>query len=740
MNRIFLACAVIIIGLQLKTRADEGMWLPLFIERLNYVDMQKMGLKLTPEEIYSVNHSSLKDAIVQFGRGCTAEVISGQGLLITNHHCGYGVIQAHSSLEHDYLKDGFWAQSLDEELSSERLTVTFLVRIEDVTQKILLHLNNSMTEAERMTRVDSISDILEKEAIGETHYDASVRSFYEGNEYYLFVFETYKDVRLVGAPPSSIGKFGADTDNWMWPRHTGDFSVFRIYADKEGKPASYSKDNVPLKPKHFLPVSIAGVQKGDFAMIMGFPGNTERYMTSYGVQMALELHNQTVVDIRDKKLSIMMEDMQADDAIRIKYSSKYARISNYWKYFIGQTKGLKRLNVYEKKAIQEQEFIRWVQKDPIRQEKYGKAIENIASAYKTLSEYELVSVYQAEAVRQGAEILGFSGEFADLKKELLEQEINKDKVDKIVSQLKTRSAAYFKDYNAPTDERLLAVMLDMFYKNVPLNQQPDVLKSIGSKYKGDFGKFAGKVFETSIFASPEKVGEFLKDPSAKAIDKDLAYQTMKGMINFYADNIRPQLMPAYDLLDRGNREFIAGLREMNPDKKFYPDANGTMRFTFGQVLDYYPADAVHYEYYTTLKGVMEKEDPDNWEFIVPEKLKELYDKKDFGKYGDNGIMKTCFLTNHDITGGNSGSPVLNAKGELIGLAFDGNWEAMSGDIAYEPEVQRTINVDIRYVLFIIDKYAGASRLINEMKIISDRVNPNGETIGLSLPQESTRMQ
>lgn len=740
MKNIFFVFVVLIVGLQPKTRADEGMWLPLFIDRLNYVDMQKMGLQLTPEEIYSVNNSSLKDAIVQFGRGCTAEIISDQGLLITNHHCGYGIIQAHSSLEHDYLKDGFWAQSMDEELPNERLTVTFLVRIEDVTSKILSQLTGSMTEEERASKVKTIAEEIEKEAKGDTYYNASVRSFFEGNEYYLFISETYKDIRFVGAPPSSVGKFGADTDNWMWPRHTGDFSIFRIYADKEGKPAGYSKDNIPLKPKHHLPVSIAGVQKGDFAMIMGYPGATERYLTSYGVKMALDIHNQTVVDIRDKKLEIMMEDMQSDDAIRIKYASKYARVSNYWKYYIGQSKGLKRLKVYEKKAAQEEEFTNWVQANPDRKGKYGKTLENIESAYKQISEYELLSVYQSEVVRQGSEVLGFAGEFSNLKKELLEKEMNNEKVDKVISQMKDRSEAYFKDYNASTDKKLLAATLDMYYKNVPANQQPDYIKSIAAKYKGDFSKFADKVFETSLFVSRQKVDEFLNHPTVKLIDKDLAYKTVKGMSNYYNEIIQPKLTAAYDLLDVGNRAFIAGLREMYPDKKFYPDANSTMRLTYGQVLDYYPADAVHYEYFTTLKGVMEKEDPDNWEFVVPARLKELYEKNDFGRYGENGTMKVCFLTNHDITGGNSGSPVMNGDGELLGLAFDGNWEAMSGDIAYEPELQRTINVDIRYVLFIIDKFAGATRLIDEMTIVTKRPTTDKESIEKSKMQEATSVQ
>jgi hypothetical protein len=717
-NLYLFICLFMII--QPFARADEGMWLPLFIDRLNYIDMQKMGLQLTPEEIYSVNNSSLKDAIVQFGRGCTAEVISDQGLVLTNHHCGYGRIQAHSSLEHDYLTNGFWAQSLEEELANPGLTVTFLVRMEDVTGKVLAEVTNSMTEIEREEKINAIIEIIQKEAAEETNYNAAVRSFYEGNEYYLFVYETYKDIRFVGAPPSSIGKFGADSDNWMWPRHTCDFSLFRIYSDKDGKPADYSKDNVPLKPKHHLPVSIAGVEKGDFSMIMGYPGGTERYMTSYGVKMALDIYNQTVVDIRDVKLKIMMGDMQADNGVRIKYASKYARISNYWKYYIGQTKGLKRLKVYDKKVALENEFTQWVNADVQRKEKYGKALDDVAEAYKQLTAYQLISVYQAESIRQGSEILSYAAAFTNLKKELEVKEVSKEKVDKIVVQLKEKAATYFKDYNAPTDQKLLAAMLDMYYKNVPAGQQPEYLKSVASKYKGDFNKFASKVFETSNFTSQQKVDALLSNPSAKSIDKDLAYQTAQAMNNYFADQVRPKLTEAYDLLDKGNRIFVAGLREMNPDKKFYPDANSTMRLTYGQVLDYYPADAVHFKYYTTLDGVMEKEDPNNWEFVVPDKLKELYKSKDYGRYGENGVMKVCFLTNHDITGGNSGSPVLNGKGELIGLAFDGNWEAMSGDIAYEPELQRTINVDIRYVLFIIDKFAGAKRLIDEMDIVSNR--------------------
>ncbi|RLD57432.1 MAG: serine protease, partial [Bacteroidetes bacterium] len=726
MKKTILILFVLIMGINPYSRADEGMWLPMFIERLNYVDMQKEGLHLTAEEIYSVNNSSLKDAIAIFGRGCTSEIISDEGLLLTNHHCGYGNIQAHSSVEHDYLADGFWAMSRDEELPNDGLTTKFLVRIEDVTEKVLANVKNTMTEEERYSEIRKVSGEISETAEEGTDYSASVRSFFAGNEYYLFVYIVYKDVRLVGAPPSSIGKFGADTDNWMWPRHTADFSMFRVYTAADGSPAEYAQDNVPFKPKHSLPISLAGVKEGDFAMILGYPGGTDRYMTSYGIKMALDISNQTVVDIRDVKLKIMMADMQADQAVRIKYASKYARIANYWKYFIGQTKGLKKLKVYDKKVELENEFTSWMDEDNSRKEKYGEALTDNSEAYAKMSKYELARIYQREAINRGSEILGFAYSFNRLGNFLSEKDVDQKKVDEMVSHLKEKSEKYFKDYNLPTDEKLLAAMLKMYSENVPADQQSEYLKKINSKNKGDFSAYAKKLFENSNFATPEKVNELLENPSAKKITKDPAYELVSEISLYYDKNIQPQIDEAYDQLDRGERLFIAGLREMQPDKKFYPDANFTMRLTYGQVLPYNPADAVSFNYFTTLKGVMEKEDPNNWEFVVPEKLKELYKNKDYGPYGENGKMHTCFLSNLDITGGNSGSPVINGNGELIGIAFDGNWEAMSGDIAFEPKIQRTISVDIRYVLFIIDKYAGATHLIDEMKLVKKRPLPSKE--------------
>jgi len=704
------------------TPPDEGMWLPMFIERLNYVDMQKMGLKLTAQELYSINNSSLKDAIVSLGFFCTAEVISDEGLILTNHHCGYESIQSHSSIEHDYLTDGFWAYSKAEELTNESLTASFLVRMEDVTAKFKSKLTNDMSEKERQEKIDAITDKLQNEASDDGKYDVEVKSFFDGNEFYMFVYETYKDVRLVGAPPSAIGKFGGDTDNWMWPRHTGDFSMFRIYTAPDGSPAEYSKNNIPMKSKHSLPISIKGVQKNDFAMVWGYPGRTQRYETSYAVDLAINQSNPSIVNIRDTKLSIMKKDMDADNAIKIKYASNYAQTANYWKYFIGQTKGLKRLDVLNKKKEIENQFTEWVNQDAKRKEIYGDALSLIEKAYTELTKYNLSQIYVNEAAFQGPDIIYFSYGLNPLYK-MLKNNSDKTKAAKTEAEIKTAADAFklttekfFKDFNAPTDQKLFAALMKMYYDNVPKDQHPEIFTTVEKKYKGCFVKFAEDVYKNSFLVCPVKLNKFLEKPTLKAMEKDLGFMTMRSILLAY-HSIYEKTAVAQEQLDKGNRLFVAGMLEMNPDKKYYPNANSTMRMSYGQVLDYIPMDAVHYDYITTIKGIMEKEDPNNDEFIVPAKLKELYTKKDFGKYGLNDNMVVCFITNNDITGGNSGSPVINGEGQLIGIAFDGNWEAMSGDIAYEPNLQRTICVDIRYVLFCIDKLAGAQNLIKEMNIV-----------------------
>ena len=696
-------------------RADEGMWLPMFVSRLNYVDMQKQGLHLTAEEIYSINNSSLKDAIIQFGAGCTGEIISPEGLILTNHHCGYGQIQSHSTTQNDYLTNGFWAMNKNEELPNEGLTARFLVRMEDLSQEFNNQLRGMKTEKER---ADKISDLIKKyegSVPKENGMEAVVKSFFNGNEFYMFVYQVYRDVRLVGAPPSSIGKFGADTDNWMWPRHTGDFSLFRVYMSPDGKSAGFSKENIPYKPKHFLPISGKGVKKGDYAMIMGYPGTTDRYLTSYGVQLAIDVKNPTIVKIREDKLAIMRQFMNADPAVRIQYASKYAQTANYWKYFIGQTKGLKRLKVYEKKKELEDQFAIWVNSSNENKQKYGTAIKDISTAYAELAKVEILRWYFQEAIARGPEIIGFSRSFTSLLKELKAEKPDNEKITKLQNGLKSYSDKMFKDFNIATDKKLFASMLSMFYNNVPKEQQPEMLAEIANKYKNNFTEYAEVVFKKSIFADQNKVKALLEKPTSKIIEKDMVYILMNAFYDNYV-KYNDQLKQYNEMLERGNRLFVAGIREMQPEKNFAPNANSTMRVTYGNVLDYYPADAIHYDFKTTMDGIMEKEDANNWEFVVPAKLKELYLNKDFGDYAENGKMPVAFLSNTDITGGNSGSPVINADGELIGLAFDGNWEAMSGDIAFEPNLQRTISVDVRYVLFIIDKYAGAKNLINELVI------------------------
>jgi hypothetical protein len=701
----------------LNARADEGMWLPLFIDRLNYVDMQKMGLQLTAEEIYSVNHSSLKDAIVQFGAGCTGEVISKEGLIITNHHCGYSSIQSNSTVEHDYLTDGFWALDKKDELPNDMLTVTFLIRIEDVTQKILGVLTDKMTETQRTAAVDSLTAIIKAEAVKGTDYEASVKSFFEGNEYYLFVYEVYEDVRLVGAPPESIGQFGGDTDNWMWPRHTGDFSIFRVYTGPDGKPAPYSKDNIPLVPKYSLPISIGGYKTNDFTMILGYPGTTDRFLTSYGVKLALEQSNPSIVKIREKKLAILKSDMDKSDEVRIKYASKYATTANYWKYYIGQSKGIVRLDLYDQKKTIEEAFEKWVATKDEYKTKYGTALTNIADAYTELSKYTKTRYYFTEGLLRGCEIISFAGKFETLYNEYLKDTPDTAKISKYIKTLKLYSVKYFKDYNTSTDQKLLAAMLELFYGDIVSDFHPDIFSTITKKYKNNFTKYSNDIFSKSILASLDKVNSFLANPDKKILANDMAFKLMLSVMKKYKE-VTAKITEATALLSKGNRAFIAGLREMYPDKKFYPNANSTMRMSYGKILDYYPADAVQYGFFTTLDGVIAKEDSTNEEFIVPLKLEQLWKSRDYGKYADaDGEMHVCFLTNNDITGGNSGSPVLNGKGELLGLAFDGNWEAMTNNIAYDPDLQRTINVDIRYILFVIDKYAGASNLIKEMNIV-----------------------
>ena len=706
-----------IFGANYTAKADEGMWLPFLVKRLNYADMQKKGLKLTAEEIYSVNHSSLKDAIIQFGNGCTGEIISSQGLILTNHHCGFGKIQEHSTIDHDYLTDGFWAMKQSEELTNPGFFVKFLERIADVTELALKGVNDDMTEDERSAAIRKNSKKIIKNNTEEGKYEVVVKPFFNGNEYYMFVMTTYSDIRLVGAPPSSIGKFGGDTDNWMWPRHTGDFSIFRVYTAPDGSPAEYSKDNIPMKPKHYLPVSTAGVKEGDYAMIMGYPGGTDRYMTSYGIQQKLDLEFPTRIAIRRAKLDIYAEGMDADPKVRIQYSTKYAHVANYWKNFIGMSKALKALKVVEEKKATEDKLTKWINADTTRKAKYGTCIADIDAAYKVMENYVIVSNYFFEGIYSGPEILKQAISYIGFLRVLKAEDSDQEKIAKYATSLKDKNKAFFKDYNKAIDTKVWAQMMDMFHANVPADQQPEYLIKMNKKYKGNYTKWANKVYAKTMFADSAKLNAFLDKPSAKALEKDPAFIAINAFYDGYK-KYNQESNEAYNKLAKGDRLFINALRKMEADKSFYPDANFTMRLTYGTVRSYEPKDAVTFNYFTTIDGIMQKEDKDNPEFTVPSKLKELYKNKDYGVYGQDGNLRICFLSDNDITGGNSGSPVINGKGELIGLAFDGNWEAMSGDIKFEPNMQRTINVDIRYVLFIIDKYAGATNLIEELTLVN----------------------
>ncbi|MFT2010056.1 S46 family peptidase [Pontibacter sp. 13R65] len=712
-------------------RADEGMWLPLLIKRLNHTDMQKQGLQLTAEEIYSVNNSSLKDAIVQFGGFCTGEFISPEGLLLTNHHCGYSAIQSHSSTENDYLTDGFWAKSKEQELSNPSLFVDILVRMEDVTAQVLEGINNNTPEQERAQKVGQRVQAIAKEASSNGQYVSYVRDFFNGNEYYMFVYERFTDVRLVGAPPSSVGKYGGDTDNWMWPRHTGDFAMFRVYMAPDGKPAAYNQSNVPYKPKHFLPISISGKEQGDFSMVFGFPGRTQRFMTSHGLKLELNQLNKSRIKLREEKLALWKADMDKDPATRIKYASKYASTANYYKYSIGQNEGIKRMKTVEGKVADEAAFQKWANADAQRKALYGDVLNQIGSAYANIEKYNLGSIYLNEAIL-GTESLLLAYRMSALHGALKAK--NDANVKQAVEDLRPRVDAHFKDYNAASDKKVFAALLQFYHQDIPKEQQPDSFKKLVQKHNGNFQKLADEVYSKSFVVSQQQTEAFLKNPTLKQLENDPAYQIVSSIIDNYRSNIVPQLAESNAKLAQANRLYVAALREMNPDKVYYPDANSTLRLSYGAVKDYSPQDAVRYNYYTTMEGLMAKEDPNNEEFVVPAKLKQLYEAKDYGRYANkDGELVVNFITDNDITGGNSGSPVINGNGELIGLAFDGNWEAMTGDLVYDPEFKRCINADIRYVLFIVDKYAGATNLINEMKIV-DNGNPGANTASAAAPE------
>jgi len=699
-------------------KADEGMWLPMLLQTVNGDALYTKGLKIPIDSIYSVNKTSLKDAIVLFGGGCTGEIISNKGLLLTNHHCGYSQIQSHSTIEHDYLTNGFWAKNMSEELPCPGLTATFIIRIDDVTDDIINQVNG-LKEDDRNKKVKEISEQLIKKAIEGTHYSADIKPFYYGNKYFMIVTETFKDVRMVGAPPSSIGKFGADADNWMWPRHTGDFSIFRIYADKNNQPAEYSKDNVAYTPRYSFPISIKGVKENDFTMVYGFPGRTQEYIPKEAVRTIFENTDPNRIKLRDIRLKIMGEAMRNNDTIRLQYASKYANVENAYKKWQGEVLGLKRLNAIEVKADFETKFVNWTKSVKDGQE-YVNALTQLNELHQKIRPYSAALDYYTEGIK-GIDLLNFAANFTKLEKLCEKEPVDEKALSDAVDQLKKSSKGFFKNYNASIDKDIFERLIQEYRKGTPKDLAAD-LSMIDKKFKGDYHKYTEYVFSKSHFSDLAKTEKFLSTFSAKklkSLTNDPAYQLMKTCTAAYADKVSIPYKSLMNEIDLLQRTYMKGQMEMASDekRKIYPDANLTLRLTYGKVEGYEPRDGIVYKYYSTLTGVIEKYDSTNYDFNAPAKLLELYRKKDFGEYGSNGNITPCFLASNHTTGGNSGSPVLNAYGQLIGTNFDRVWEGTMSDIMFDPERCRNISLDIRYTLFIIDKFAGARWLVDEMNIV-----------------------
>ena len=702
----------------LSAHADEGMWMLTDLKQQNEVAMTELGLLIPAEQIYNPNGIALKDAVVHFGGGCTGEVISAEGLVLTNHHCGYGAIQQHSSVEHDYLTDGFWTMSRSEELPCKGLTVTYIDEIMDVTDYVndQLQIDSDPNGTNYLSPkyLAMIADrFLSAQGITLTSgRKAELKAFYGGNKYYLFLKTTYSDIRMVGAPPSSIGKFGADTDNWMWPRHTGDFSMFRIYADANGEPAEYSESNVPLKTPKFLPISIKGLNEGDYAMIMGFPGSTERYLTQSEVKQRMNAVNQAMIDMRGVRLEVLRKYMDASDKTRIQYASKFAGSSNYWKNSIGMNKAIIDNDVLGAKAEIEKKYAAFAQGKP----EYEGVVEKIDAIIEKSTPTLRQLYYTNEALR-GAIEFGSTYLIMDNIKKALEEK-NDSLLQASKKQLENAyDGIHNKDYDHEVDRAVAKAILPALAKALNADELPSFYQTINGEFKGDYNAYVDNIYDNSILSNRKNLDKFLAKPTVKAIEKDpaTAYSRSK---NEKLQELGKQYMELESGMELLHKAYIRGLGEMKQPVPSYPDANFTMRLTYGNVKSYSPRDAVHYDYYTTTDGILEKENPEDREFVVPAKLKELIQKKDFGRYAmADGTMPVCFLTTNDITGGNSGSPVINGEGQLIGTAFDGNWESLSGDINFNNDLQRCIALDIRYVLFILDKLGNCSHLIKEMNII-----------------------
>ena len=694
-----------------SVRADEGMWLLNELNKQNIERMKELGFNLPYDSLHSEDQASISQAVVIFGGGCTGIAVSEEGLIFTNHHCGFGSIQSLSTVENDYLKDGFVSQTKEQELPVPGLSVKFLKKTVNVTDRIMAVIDTMSNEVARIQAADSISKVL-CDSVGndDTQY-AEVFPYYNNNVYYLQVYDVFNDVRLVFTPPSSVGKFGGDTDNWMWPRHTGDFSVFRVYASADNKSAEYAAANKPYKPRYVPEVSLQGYQDKDYAMTIGYPGSTDRYLSSWGVQQRIENSNKPRIEVRGIKQDIWKQGMLASDEVRIKYASKYQGSSNYWKNSIGMNRGLANLNVIERKQEQEKEFATWVAQSPERKAVYGDVLSLLEKGYTTTNEYRQIATYLGEAFAGGAEIV-------KLTRMVQSVDVHNSTPEEIDLILESQIKPFFKDYDAALDQQVLASMMEVVKKRVPSKYLPDIYPSIDKKYKGNYAKYAADLFKKTSLTSYDKIAEALKNPARyEKLKNDPSYKLSLSVLISLFEMQQFMGESQFDIA-KGERLYFAGLKEMNPNQALSSDANFTMRVSYGSIGGYRPYHAAQYDYYTTTQGVFEKENPESDEFWVQPEIISLLKSKDFGQYGNGkGDMNLCFLSNNDITGGNSGSPVFDKNARLIGLAFDGNWEAMSGDIAFEPALQRTISVDIRYVLFMIDKWGKCPRLINELKLV-----------------------
>jgi hypothetical protein len=719
MMKKLLIVLTLSISVVFKAAADEGMWLPLLLGQQVYNDMVKKGLKLTKDQLYNVNKASLKDAIVIFGGGCTGELVSPQGLIFTNHHCGYSVIAGASTVEHNYLANGFYAKNNGEEIPGGNLSVQFLVRIDDMTKEVEDSLKG-LTGAERASRQSSVLASINKR-LSDTarNIETRISPLFKGNQFLAFVYQRYTDVRLVGAPPEAVGKFGGDTDNWEWPRHTGDYSIFRVYGTKDGRPARYSASNVPLKPKWYLPVSMKGVKEGDFTMIWGYPGGTNRYESSLGVQLSTDINNPTLVKLRDMRLKYMFEQMKTDPAIKLQLASDYAGIANYWKFYDGETKQLLKYDVYGQKKKQEQAFLKWAANKP----EYKDIFKDLETAYNAWKPYAAHRMFINEGIL-GSPLLAFAASLQQVENTMVKPGASSEAIRQAIDAANTSRTNFLASENRPSDQNIVGTVLQMYYKEVPKDQQPQALfPAIKNEYgsldnASTYQKYAESIFKNTMILDDAKWNDFVKSPDANTLQQDMAY----NLVNTILRNWQGKYLPLYQQFVTRNNEwgrlYLKGVMEMNPTKVMYPDATFTMRVSYGKVASYNPRDAVHYDYVTTSKGILEKYVPGDYEFDLPAKEIELLKAKDYGPYKDarTNDLVIGFITTNDITGGNSGSPVINGKGELLGLAFDGNYEALSHKMAFDKDLNRTICVDIRYVLWCIDKLGGAPQIVKELTL------------------------